>query len=490
MSTFEQLAVACTQSVDQGARARRSHLAAALRDWPGSVRDDAEESAWRQLGDGEAPVLVAGQQAGLAGGAALTLWKTLALTVAADRLEEQTGVRPVCVFWVEGNDHDWDEAATPGWPLKGWTAPRPAGAEERPVGRIELPESWWRGQAAQLESLLEAWPESERERMAGAWTGSLTRHTALLLRRLLPGSGILALDPSLPALREVAAPFALELQAREAGLVRALATDTERLRGAGLPTPVQVDERPPWFHEDEEGRRRRALPGARVPVERFSPGVLTRVLLQDWLLTPAASFLGPTELAYHAQAVAAGRLMGLPRTLRLPRPQVQLLSHVDGQAWPQDTVDPWSPPQPGQPWPEELLLALPGGGELHGRLARLAGAQAELLALCAGGRADLEQLGRRQEALGAQLRQALLEGHKAAHRAELKGLHERAAWQDGPAGAQERRVNALALLGRMGGSAVLPGLRRLLDPFAEGQQRFICDPSTGRVTRATAEGRD
>lgn len=490
MSIPATLAEACRRPAAPAARTRRLQVAEALRDWPGGSRPEAEAAAWRQLADGNAPVLVAGQQAGLAGGVALTLWKTLALAVAADRLEEQTGVRPVCVFWVEGNDHDWVEAATPGWPLKGWTAPRPAGAEERPVGRIELPESWWREQSSLLAPLVEAWPARERDLLAGTCAGSLTRHTALLLRSLLPECGILALDPSLPALRDVAGPFARELQERESELIRALAEDTERLRAAGQAAPVQVDGRPPWFGEDGEGRRRRAQAGVRVPAERFSPGVLTRVLLQDWLLTPAASFLGPTELAYHGQAAAAGRLMGLPRTLRLPRPRLQLLSRVDGQAWPRGTVDPWSPPQSGQAWPEDLLLALPGGGELQGRLARLAVLQTELLALCAGGRADLEQLGRRQEALGGQLRQALIEAHKAAHRAELKGLHERAAWQDGPAGAQERRVNALALLGHMGGSAVLSDLRRLLDPCAEGQQRFICDPSTGRVTRANAEGRD
>jgi hypothetical protein len=130
-----------------------------------------------------------------------------------------------------------------------------------------------------------------------------------------------------------------------------------------------------------------------------------------------------------------------------------------------------------------VLERLPGGEALRGRLERLAAAQAELLAFCAGARPDLEQLAQRQEAWGEQVGQALRGAHKSAHKEELRRLHSLAAWQDGPAGPQERRVNGLALLGRLGGRPVLEALRRELDPFAEGQQRFVCDAATVAVMR-------
>jgi hypothetical protein len=220
-----------------------------------------------------------------------------------------------------------------------------------------------------------------------------------------------------------------------------------------------------------------------VPVERFSPNVLTRPLLQDWLLEPAAALLGPSELAYTAQVETARARLELPHPLPLARPTVQLIRRADHAKLRAAGLDPWSPPQPGSPWPEDLLLGLAGGPELAVRLRELEQARAGIRALCAAaGRPDLEQLGRRHEGLAEQIRQAHWTAHKAGHKDSLRRLHALAAWQDGPDSPQERRVNALALLARMGGPAVLTGLRRELDPLAAGQQRFICDPA-GMVER-------
>jgi hypothetical protein len=487
MNTFEALAAACARPVGAEGRARRRGLAALLESWPGDSGDDAEQAARADLAEGGAPLLTSGQQAGLAGGVALTLWKALALVAAADRVEAAGGRRPLCLFWVEGNDHDWEEAARPGWPST-QAAPCPADQLGASVGRIDLPATWWREREPELAPLLADWPPAGQAALRATLTGSLARHTALLLHSLLPGSGLLVLDPSLPGLRRLAAPFVERLQQHERAVIDALRRDTAALLAAGHPAPVQVDERPPWFTEDGVGHRRRAEPGEAVPAERFSPNALTRILLQDWLLQPAASFLGPGEQAYHAQVAGASSLLGLDKALRLPRPRLQLSRLGDAAAWRALGADPWVPPQAGGVWPLDLLQRLPGGGELDERLRRLAAAQAELLALGASGRGDQEQLRRRLEALGAQLRQSLIEAHKAAHRGALRDLHQRGAWQDGAAGPQERRINTLALVGRMGGAAILPDLRRRLDPFAAGQQRFRCDPATGTVLVEAGDG--
>ncbi|MFA7331372.1 MAG: bacillithiol biosynthesis BshC [Candidatus Delongbacteria bacterium] len=480
MSLPSALNASLARPLSPAGRERRAALAPLLAAQWESAPDAAEARALDRLGHAGS-LLVSGQQAGLALGTFLLLSKCTALLALADRVEAAGHARPLTVFWLEGNDHDWREAASPGRPLpEGWSAPAPAGAEGHPVSRIVPDTAWWAGQQAALAPVLEGLDEPLGDGLRAALRGSLVEHTRRLLRGLFAGSGLLVLDPADPALRALAAPFARRLQEHAAGLGADLRARTDELKRQGRRTPVEVDERPPWFTEDEAGRRRRAEPGESVPAERFSPNVLTRPLLQDWLLEPAAALLGPSELAYTAQAETARARLELPAVLPLARPTVQLIRRADHSALRSAGLDPWNPPQPGQPWPEELLLGLPGGSELAARLALLEQARAEIGGLCAAaGRPDLEQLGRRQEALAEQIRQALWTAHKAGHKDTLRRLHGLAAWQDGPDSPQERRLNALALLARLGGPAVLAGLRRELDPLAAGQQRFVCDPMGG-----------
>jgi hypothetical protein len=461
---------------------RRGALAEALAAQH-PMPDPVEARELERLAEGRVPVLVTGQQAGLAGGLFLTVSKLLGLLALADHAERATGLRPLCVFWLEANDHDWREAATVGHPLpEGWHAPLPTGREGQPVGHIQPDSAWWearRGELAALEAGLD--PE-----LAALWrvslAGSLADHSRCLLRGLFAASRLLVLDPSRPDLRALAAPFMERVRIRGRELGAALAAETEELRRLGHATPVAVDDQPPWFAEDAQGRRRRATWSGGEAAERRSPGALLRPLLQDWLLEPAAVLLGPTEFAYGAQNGAARRLLDLPEPVALRRPTLQVVPRPDHDALRDAGLDPFAPPRSGSPWPEEWLLGLPGGGELQQGLERIRQATDELERLCRGaGRADLDALATRQEALAGQIRQALWTAHKASHKGLLKDLQARAAWQDG-ALPQERRVNALALLGRLGGRPVLAGLRRELDPFAPERQRFICD-ADGRVER-------
>jgi len=481
------LLAALERRPDPPAQDRRRELAtrlAALHDPP----DGAEARELERLAEGGAPLLVTGQQAGLAGGLFLTLSKLLGLLALADAAERETGRRPLCVFWLEANDHDWREAATPGFPLpEGWHAPPPSGAEGRPVGHVLPDAAWWGARRGELAGLAEGFDPGLAGLWAASLTGSLADHTRSLLRGLFAGSGLLLLDPSRQEMREAASPFLAAVRARGRELAAALQDGTERLRREGRPTPVVVDDQPPWFQEDDQGVRRRAAWEADADPRRLSPGALLRPLLQDWLLDPAAVLLGPTEHAYLAQAAVARCLLGLGGPVPLRRPTLQLCARDDAAAFRGAGLDPFSPPAPGAPWPEAWLLGLPGGGELARRLGRLDEAAAELAGLCReAGRADLEALAGRQEALAGQIRQGLWTAHKAAHKALLKDLQARAAWQDGGK-PQERRVNALALLARLGGRPLLEGLRQALDPLEERQQRFLCELD-GRVERVAATG--
>jgi hypothetical protein len=92
---------------------RRAELSALLakqlehRHAPAAARDAAA-----RLADPATVAIVTGQQAGLFGGPLFTLYKGLTAAKLAAKVASDHGVPVVAVFWVEGEDHDWDEVAS------------------------------------------------------------------------------------------------------------------------------------------------------------------------------------------------------------------------------------------------------------------------------------------------------------------------------------------------------------------------------------------
>jgi uncharacterized protein YllA (UPF0747 family) len=69
-------------------------------------------AAANRLRDPDTVAIVTGQQAGLFGGPLFTLLKALTALRLADRVRDEHGVPAVAVFWIDAEDHDWDEVKT------------------------------------------------------------------------------------------------------------------------------------------------------------------------------------------------------------------------------------------------------------------------------------------------------------------------------------------------------------------------------------------
>lgn len=285
---------------------RRAALAAAL------ARRNAGNPALAALARPETLVVTTGQQVGLFGGPAYTIYKALTAAKLARRLTER-GLPAVAVFWLATEDHDFEEVRT-AWVFN--HEQRPARLEvaavsgaPRVVGGMPVSGN----PAAQLADALGELPFAEEviERATAAYQDgrSFGEAFAALIGSLLGGYNLLLLDPLDPAIRSLAAPLLAKAVDAAPDLVAALSRRGEELAAAGYHAQVHVEQDSALlFLLDGERRlplRRDARYNAaelRDQAERLSPNALLRPVVADYMMPTVATVLGSAETAYMAQS--------------------------------------------------------------------------------------------------------------------------------------------------------------------------------------------
>jgi bacillithiol biosynthesis cysteine-adding enzyme BshC len=304
------------------------------------------------LRDPETVAVVTGQQVGLFTGPLYTIYKTITTLQLAEEWAEQTGRRVVPVFWVEGEDHDFEEIASAHVLQHNEVVPLEytPGVPDNPgaVGRLPL-----NGVIDDVLSRLdEALPDSDfkpavMERVRGAYQSGASIEDAFahLLRSLFKGEGLVFMNPDDARLKALTRPlFRRELEDPETPAARIDAT-SQALRDRGY--HAQVHARPTnlfWLdddarrpidlgddgqfrlrHTDRTFTRDELLDRLDATPERFSPNVVLRPLMQDHLLPTAAYVAGPGEISYFAQYGDVYDWADLDQPLLHPRASVSLV---------------------------------------------------------------------------------------------------------------------------------------------------------------------
>jgi bacillithiol biosynthesis cysteine-adding enzyme BshC len=306
---------------------RRQNVAAALerqnRIW--GVSDKALANIDR-LRNG-ASVVVTGQQVGLFGGPMFAIYKALSAVKLAEQAC-QSGVDAVPVFWLATNDHDLAEV-NHAW-LAGLDGARKLftttsqGVTAAPVGTVvlgneieavvhEAAELLGEGEAA--EFLKESYRPGE----------TLGTAFARLYAKLFAEWGVVLLDPCQPDLQRIAAPIYAAAIERAAELDEALLARGKALEAAGYHQQVKVTPSTSLLFTMKDGARtvihrktngtngngfligdekisaEALLQRIQSRPEDFSPNVLLRPIVQDYLLPALAYTGGSAEIAYFAQ---------------------------------------------------------------------------------------------------------------------------------------------------------------------------------------------
>lgn len=321
----------------------RPEVSAAIREttreWGG---DEAAVGAARRLGEPEALAVVTGQQPGLFGGPLYSLAKALSTVAAAREIEAETGRPTVPLFWIEGDDHDFEEIRT-AWMLDAAGEPRSFRycPEEEAPGLPAFRRTLDGTIGALAEAVGEALPRTDfTDEALGVVSAAYAPGRTLveafgrLLLALTRRTGLAVLDPTGAAMKEAAAPMYRVAAANLAEGWRRIGAANARLAEFGLPTQAAAEGYGIFSTAGSDGRRRKWNPGGKgnreaaplPPTETLSAAVLLRPLVQDFLLPTAAYVGGPSELAYHAQIGGLYALHGLPRPLILPRHQIAILT--------------------------------------------------------------------------------------------------------------------------------------------------------------------
>jgi len=330
-------------------RARIAEILAAQqarRGAPPAARDAAA-----LLADAKTVAVITGQQAGAFGGPLFTLLKAVTAIQLARRAASEHHAPVVAVFWVDAEDHDWEEVRSctvldAEFQPRTITLAEPDGAGELPVAALDLDNRI--GQT--LDELAAALGTTD----FSEWTMSALRGAyrpgagvadafARWIETLLGPFGLVVFDSADPTAKPLAASvFAREL--RSPGRTAALAASAGEVLGSRghQPQVVPQPDSVSLFHLD----------GARRPIRRqgdglivgdhssttealaretashpghFSPNVLLRPIVQDTLFPTICYVPGPSELAYLGQLGGVYERFGVPMPLMYPRASATLV---------------------------------------------------------------------------------------------------------------------------------------------------------------------
>lgn len=338
-------------------RIDRNALAARLREYNGQYNPNpAVERAIGQLEQPGTAVIVGGQQSGLFTGPLLVVYKAVTILKAAKAAAARLNRPVVPVFWIAGEDHDWDEVnhayvLAPDLQVRRIRMHR--GAMDRlPVSFTKVTAEAWEKALSELEKLL---PDSEHKaaimelmRSSSADADNLTACFAKLMGALFGKHGLVLLDSSDPELRRLEMPVFERMIRHNDELESAYHETVRDMAGLGYEPTAEVAEgganlfyigererlllfKRDGRFEDRKGKVSFTADGLlaelREHPERFSNNVLTRPLMQDSVLPVLGSVLGPGEIAYWGLTRKAFRKLGLKMPLLLPR---ESFTVVDG----------------------------------------------------------------------------------------------------------------------------------------------------------------
>lgn len=334
----------------------RDALADGLAEWNRGIGNTNERvmANIELLRGADTYAVVTGQQAGILTGPLYTIHKAISALRLAEEQEKRLGVRVVPVFWIAGEDHDYDEINHVYVQTRGGDVQRQRLDHESKgrtsITHLSIPQDVLQMYidtffAEQIETEFTGDLRTHLHIIAGQ-SKTLTDFFARTLAWLFGESGLVLMDSAAPFVRRLEQDGFAQVIRRNEDLNKALAMQGEKLDALGYHRQVETDQTNAQFFLYRNGERSgverlvdgtfRTRDGAvhteeqllellACEPEAFSANVVTRPLMQEWLLPVLAFVGGPGEVAYWGLYASMFRVFELEMPPVVPRLSFSLL---------------------------------------------------------------------------------------------------------------------------------------------------------------------
>ncbi|MFP7494190.1 bacillithiol biosynthesis cysteine-adding enzyme BshC [Terribacillus saccharophilus] len=307
-----------------------------------------------KLADSKTVAVVGGQQAGLFTGPLLTLHKITSIIALASEQSEKLGTTVIPIFWVAGEDHDIEEInhiyLPHGNGLKKYKWKQYV-TEKIAASNIQLDDDLTQ---AFLQEVIASLPETaftkDIHRIVSdilVQSDTFVDFFAKLIHLLYKETGLVLMDSGDAELRQIERPFFRELITKQPEISNGVYAASQKLQQMGYTdvlgaetddanlfcyiegerTLLVRDADGKWRGKGDEAvfTEEELLHIAESNPELLSNNVVTRPLMQDYLLPVLAFIAGPGEIAYWANLKPGFNAVGFKMPPVMPRLSFTLL---------------------------------------------------------------------------------------------------------------------------------------------------------------------
>ena len=307
-----------------------AHIEGFMKQYPSS---EAVKKSINKLKKNNSLVVIGGQQAGILTGPLYSIHKVISIIKLAEQKERQLGVPVIPVFWIAGEDHDYQEVNHVFVPVEDridkWTYPEKV-HQKKMVSDIQLNKDiclpW-------VENLIKNFGETEYTNSILEFTEAIISKStnfvdffANIIMELFKDYGLLIVDSGNSDFRKLQKEFFREQIVHHDAITFSLLEQQKQIGAKGFPITIEASEKAAnLFYYDQRVNDRILLEFDRE-IDRFvgksgaiafskeelvelvgdnpaklSNNVVTRPLMQEWLFPTIAFIAGPGEISYWAE---------------------------------------------------------------------------------------------------------------------------------------------------------------------------------------------
>ncbi|WP_462409178.1 bacillithiol biosynthesis cysteine-adding enzyme BshC [Neobacillus sp. Marseille-QA0830] len=339
----------------------RQEVAAHIEEFmEGLPTSNAVKKSQDKLREENSVVVIGGQQAGILTGPLYSIHKVISIIKLAEQKERQLGVPVVPVFWIAGEDHDFQEVNHVYVPVEGkadkWTYPERV-IQKKMVSDISInQEVCWEW----VENLIGNFGETNHTNKLRDFAKNIIHQSttfveffAHLTMELFKDYGLLLVDSGNFRFRQLQKEFLSEQISAHEQITSSLLEQQKQIAGKGFSLTIDANERAAnlFYYDQAKGERillefdheshrfvgksgkvsltkEQLLELAKEKPEFLSNNVVTRPLMQEWLFPTLAFIAGPGEIAYWAELKLVFELFHIKLPPIVPRLNITFLDRA------------------------------------------------------------------------------------------------------------------------------------------------------------------